>query len=180
MADELRGRRGLLLHTRQFSIDAGPARCTRCPNGHCRACTIRIVKASNPNEYQVWSRLRLAEQGSTAGRAKSPMHPVATVRDAREVSHPPHNLKCRGAKASSNCPTTCPQVLAISAPANARSDRRFLALPTNRAAKAPASQFHCTLPSVKKVVTANRTLRGQLLVGVPPNPSFQTDGELKR
>jgi hypothetical protein len=170
VAGELRGRRGLLIDTRQFSIDAGPARCTRCPNGHCRPRTIRIVKASNPNEYQMWSRLCLAEQRSTAGRAKSPMHAVATVRGAREVSRPPRNLERRAAKASSNRPATCPQVLAIAAPAGARSDRRFLALPTNRPAKAPASQCHCTLPGVKKVVTANRTLRGQLLVGVPPNP----------
>lgn len=150
VAGALRGRRGLLLHTRQFSIDAGPARCTRRPNGHCGACTIRFVKASNPNEDQMWSRLRLAEQGSTARRAKLPMHPVATVRDAREVGRPPHNLECRGAKASSNRPTTCSQVLAISAPASARSDRRLLALPTNRAAKAPASQCHCALPRSRR------------------------------
>ena len=146
MAGELRGRRGLLLHTRQFSIDAGPARCTRRPNGHCRARTIRIVKASNANEYQMWSRLCLAEQGSTTGRAKSPMHPVATVRDAREVRRPPHNLKRGGAKASSNRPTTRPQVLAIAAPAGARSDRRFVALPTNRPAKTAASQCHRNSP----------------------------------
>ena len=172
MAGELRGGRGLLLHTRQFSIDAGPTRCTRRPNGHGRARTIRVVKASNPNEYQMWPRLCLAEQGSAAGRAKSPMHAVATVRDAREISRPPRNLERLGAKASSNGPATGAQVLAIAAPAGARSDRRFLALPTNRPAKAPASQCHCTPPGVKKVATANRTLRGQFLVGVPPNPSF--------
>ena len=173
VAGELCGRRGLLLHTRQFSIDAGPARSTRRPNGHCWACTIRIVEASNPNEDQMWSRLRLAEQGSTAGRAKSPVHPVATVRGAREVSRAPHNLECSGAKASSNRPATCPQVLAVPAPAGARSDRRVLALPTNRAAKAPASQCHCALPRSRRVVTADRTLRGQVPVGVARNPSLE-------
>ena len=145
MAGELRGRWGLLLHTRQSGVDASPARCAGCPNGHRRACKIRIVKASNPNEDQVRSRLRFTEQRSTARRAKSPMHAVATVRDAREVTRLPYNLECRGAKASSNGSTTCPQVLAIAAPANARNDRRFHALPTNRAAKALARHCHCTL-----------------------------------
>jgi len=150
MAGELRGRRRLLLRTRQFSVDASPARCTRRPNGHCGACTIRIVKASNPNEDQMRSRLRLAEQGSTARRAKSPMHPVATVGDAREVSRLPNNLECRRAKACSNRPTTRAQVLAIAAPANGRGDRRFLTLPTNRTAKAPAGQCHGILPRSRR------------------------------
>ena len=163
MAGKLRGRRGLLLDTWQFVVDAGPIRRTRCPDGHHRTCRIRIIKAPDPNEDQVRSRLRLAEQGCTAGRAKAPMHPVAAVRVAREVSRVSDNFEFRRAKAGSNRPTARPQVLASAAPANARSDRRFLALPTNRPAKAPASQCHCTLQSQEGTHRrmANRT-RGLL------------------
>ena len=150
MAGRLRGRWGLLLHTRQFGVDAGPARRTRRPDGHCGTCTIRIIKAPDPNENQVRPRLRLAEQGRTACGAKAPMHLVATVRDAREISRLSRNLECCRPKASSNRSTPGPQVLAIAAPANARSDRRFLALPTNRTAKASASECHRNLPRSRR------------------------------
>jgi hypothetical protein len=145
MAGELSRRWGLLLNTRQPSVDAGPLRRARRPNGHGGGCKIRLVKASNPNEYQVRACLSLAEQRSTARRAKSPMHAVAAVRGAREVAHLPYHLERRRAKASSHRPASCPKVLAVAAPANARSNGRFLTLPTNRTAKASSSHCHSAL-----------------------------------
>ena len=163
---KLCGRRRLLLHTWHFGIDAGPARRTRRPDRHCRACMIRIIEAANPNEDQVRSRLCLAEQRCTARGTKSPMHSVAAVRKAREVSRLSHYLECGRAKASSNRSAARPQILAVAAPANARRDRRLVTLPTNCTAKAPASQRHRNLQGqeVRLRRMANRTLRGQPLV----------------
>jgi hypothetical protein len=182
MANELRGRRGLLLHAWQAGVDTSPARCAGCPNGHCRVCKIRIVKASNSNEDQMRSCLRLAEQRSTASRAKPPMHAVAAVSNAREVTRLPYNLECRRAKASPNRSTTCPQVLTIAAPANARRDRRLHTLPTNRAAKALARHCHCTLQGQERrhCCLVDRKPSGQLPFAQPRNPSLHLTLHLPR
>ena len=178
MANELHSRRGLPLYAWQAGVDASPARCAGCPNGHCGDCKIRIVKASNPNENQMRSCLRLAEQRSTASRAKSPMHAVAAVSNAPEVTHLAYNLECRCAKASPDRSTTCPQVLTIAAPANARRDRRLHTFPTNRAAKALARHCHCTLQGQERrhCYLVDRTPFDQLLFAQPPSPALQTLG----
>jgi hypothetical protein len=157
MAGELRGRWGLLVNTRQPSVDAGPLRRARRPNGHYGPCKIRIVKASNPNEYQVPACLSLAKQRSTARRAKSPMHAVAAVRGAREVTGLPYNLERRCAKASSHRPASRSKVLAVAAPASTRSNRRFLTLPTNRTAKASASHRHSALQGQVQALSLSRS-----------------------
>ena len=138
------GRR-LPFRTRQSCVNAGPTRRTGCPDGHCRFGKIRIVESPCPNEDQVRPSLSLAEERSPAGWAESTVHSIATVRDTREVTRPPYDLEGRGAKASTNRSAACAQVLAIAAPAHPRRDWWLVALPANRAAKAPASHCHCAL-----------------------------------
>jgi hypothetical protein len=135
----------LLFDTRQRSVHASPTRCAGCPNRHRRARKIRIIEGSNPNEDQMRSCLCLAKERRTAVRAKSAVHSVAAVCHAREVACLPYNLECRGAKASTNRSAACAQVLAVSAPAHARDDRRLRALPSNRAAKTSPGHCHRTL-----------------------------------
>ena len=193
MAGELSGRWGLLLNARQRRVDAGPLRRARRPNGHCGLCAIRIVKASNPNEYQMRACLSLAKQRRTARRAESSMHAVAAVCRAREGTRLTCNLERRCAKASPHRSASCPKVLAVAAPANARSNRRLLTLPTNCTAKTSASHRHSALQGQvrRHCRIADRTLGGQLLLAVPPNPSLHPkfnswlrqllpSGELKR
>ena len=92
------------------------------------------------------SRLGLAKERSATDRAKSAMHATATVCHTGEVARLSYDLERRRAKASANRSTACAQVLAITAPANPCGDRRFRALPANRAAKAPARHCHGILP----------------------------------
>jgi hypothetical protein len=176
MVGELRCRRGLLFHAWQCGVNAGPARSTRCPNGHRGACMTRIIKGPNPNKDQMRSRLSLTKEGSTAVRAKPAVHTIAAICNTREVARLSNDFECRGVKASANRSAACAQVLTIPTPAHACDDRRLLAFPANRAAKAPASHCHYTLQG------QGRTNRAFQIVSLrrresalPPNPSFHTD-----
>ena len=68
------GRRGrLLVDLRQPRVDAGPMRCGRCPNRHCRIREIRVIKSSDPHENQMRPHLSFAEERRTARRTESTM-----------------------------------------------------------------------------------------------------------
>lgn len=141
----LRSWRWLLSHAWRDIIDAGPRWRARCPDGHRGLRELRIVERSNPNEDQMRSSLGLAEQWSATARAEAAVHPIAAVRHTRVVARRARDLEGRGAKARAHRSAAGAQVLAVAAPAHARGDRGFIALPTNRTAKATACQCHVAL-----------------------------------
>ncbi len=174
MARRLRCWRWLLFHTRQRTINTRPTWRTGCPDGHCRFGKIRIIESAHPNEDQMRSRLGFAEERCTAVGAESAVHSIATVRHARIVTRPPYNRERRGAKASANRSTARAQILAFAAPANARGNRRFSALPTNCSAKAPACHWHRALHRQRHRSGAPQIVRliARAVPPGPPNPSL--------
>ncbi len=136
------GRR-LLFCTRQTRINTSPTRRTGGPDRHRRVGKIWIVESPSPNEDQMGSCLSLAKERSAAIGAEPTVHSIATVGHTRKVARFSYDLERCGAKASTNRSAACTQVLAIAAPAHARGDWRFRALPANRAAKTPACHCHC-------------------------------------
>jgi hypothetical protein len=138
------GRR-LPFHARRSTIDAGPRRRARRPDGHRRLGQLRIVERADANEDQVRSNLGLAEQWGAAARAEPAVHPVAAVRNTRVVDRRPGDREGRCAKAGADGSAASTQVLAIAAPAHPRRDRRFGALPPNRTAKATPCHGHLAL-----------------------------------
>ena len=143
MARQLFCGRRLLFHTRQSCINTSPTRRTGGPDRHRRVGKIWIVESPSPNEDQMGSCLSLAKERSAAIGTEPTVHSIATVRHTRKVARLPYDLERCGAKASANRSAACAQVLAIAAPAHARGDWRFRALPANRAAKTPACHCHC-------------------------------------
>ena len=154
----------LPLRARASVVDASPRRRARRPDRHRRLRELRIVERSDPSEDQVRSRFGLAEQWSAAARAEPPVHPIAAVRDARVVARRPRHREGRHAKARTHRSAARAQVLAIAAPAHPRGDRRFRALPTNRAAKAAPCHGHVALQASVVVLrkSYSRTAVGRL------------------
>ena len=140
--EQLCCRRWLLFHTRQCRINTSPMRRTGGPDRHCRGGKIWVVECPNPNEDQMRSCLRFAEERSAAVGAESAVHATATVCHTREVARFPYDPECCRAKASADRSAACTQVLAIAAPTHPRGDWRFRALPANCTAKAPACHRH--------------------------------------
>src|SRR6478672_2184207 len=103
----------------------------RRPDRHCRLSEIRVVERANPDEDQMRPRLRLTEKRRPARRTESPVHLVATVRDASVVARRSGHRKSRGAKAGVDRSAAGTDILAISAPAYARDNRRLRAFPAN-------------------------------------------------
>jgi hypothetical protein len=145
VARQLGRRQWLPFHAGQSCINASPTWSAGCPDRHCRAGKIRIIKGPNPNEDQMRACLGLAKERRTATWAESAVHSTTAVGHAKEVTRRPGDLESLRTKASANRSAACAQILAIAAPAHARSNRRFSALPTNRPAKAPACHCHCAL-----------------------------------
>src|SRR5688572_20459360 len=157
-----RGRR-LLFRTRQSWINASPTRCTGGPDRHRRVGEIWIVEGSSANKDQMRPCLGLAEERRAALGAEPAVHSIATVGHTREVARSPDDLERCRAKASANRSAACTPVLAIAAPAHARCDWRFHALPANRTTKTPACHGHRTLLGRTGVyIAADPTLAGSL------------------
>ena len=166
-------RRRLLFGTRQSCIDTGPTRRTGGPDRHRRVGKIRIVEGPSPNEDQMRSCLGFTKERRTAIGAEPAVHSIATVGHTREVARFPCDLERCGAKASTNRSAACTQVLAIAAPAHARGDRRFRALPANRTAKTPAGHRHRALQDQERGLKSPRIVRLSACSNraIPPDPS---------
>lgn len=132
----------LPFQSRQRGVDASPTWRTGRPDRHRRLGEIRIVERSCPHEYQVRSRLGLTEKRSAAFGAKPAVHTSPAIGHAREVARPSDDPERFGAKARANRSASRAEVLAIAAPAHARGDRRFRALPAHRAAQALSRDCH--------------------------------------
>ena len=145
MVRGLRSGRRLFFHARRSIANARPRWRARRPDGHRRLRELWIVERSNPNKNQVWAGLGLAEQRGATARAEAAVHAIAAVRDTRVVARRTRDCEARCAKASAYRSAACAQVLAIAAPAHARGNRRFSALPANRTAKATARHSHAAL-----------------------------------
>ena len=104
------------------------------------------------------SCLSLAGKRSAANRAESAVHSSTTVGHTGVVARFPYDLERGCAKTSADRSTACAQVLAIATPANSRGDRRFCALPANRAAKTPACQCQLTLHGQRGLYRECRSL----------------------
>jgi hypothetical protein len=173
VAQRLCGRRRLAFRMWQCIIDASPAWRAGCPDGHRRPCEIRIVERSDSNENQMWSSLSFAKHRSAAVRAESAAHSVATVRHTRVLTRRTRDLEGRCAKASANRPAACAQVLAIAAPTHSRRNRRFSALPANRAAKASSCYRHLAPQGQTRGSTAAQIVLSAAISTAPPNPSIE-------
>jgi hypothetical protein len=70
--------------------------------------------------------------------------------------------------------------LAIAAPAHARGDWRFRALPANRAAKTPTCHCHCALQGQERGSTSRRIVRLAPSVGISPTQANAVSTASKR
>jgi len=175
MADALRCRRRLHLHSRQLRVNGGPTWRTGCPDGHRGVSKIRIIESSDPNEDQVRPYLSLAKELSAAISAEPTVHSIAAVRDTRKVACLPHNLERRRAEASVHRSAACAQVLAVPTPTHARNDRQLQAFPANRTAEAPASHCHRSLQGQKRRKGSTQQILRfcpSSTLTMPPNPSL--------
>ena len=145
MARQLCCGRRLLFRTRQCCINPSPTGRTGGPDRHLRVGKIWFVESPSPNEDQMRSCLSFAKERSAAIGAEPAVHSIATIGHTREVARFSYDLERCGAKASANRSAACTQVLAIAAPAHARGDWRFRALPAKCAAKTPACHCHSAL-----------------------------------
>ena len=173
-----RGRR-LLFHTRQSRIDASPTRRTGGPDCHRWVGEIWIVEGPSANKDQMRPCLGLAKERCAALWAEPAVHSTATVGHTREFARSPSDLERRCVKAGADGAAACTQVLAIAAPARARRNWRFQALPANRTTKTPACHSHCTLRGRERGFTSPRIVRSPVRSNPATRKPFHRAGVRK-
>ena len=114
----------------------------RRPDCHRRLSEIRIVESADSHEDQMRPRLGLAEERCPARRTESPVHLVATLRDASIVVRLSGHCEAGRAEASVDRSAARTDVLALPAPAHARDNRRLRALPADSPAEASSCDGH--------------------------------------
>ena len=163
VASRRRGR--LSLDPRQTWVNASPVRRARCPDRHRGMREVGIIKSPRAHEDQMWPRLGLAEERCPAGLTEPPVHSGAAVRNAEVIFCPSGDSECRGAEAGIDGSTAGAEILAFSAPAHARDDRRLRTLPADRPAKTSACDRHGQHPSNEATIhvrTDNEQLQSTL------------------
>jgi len=154
--------RRLFFHLRQRCVDLGPVGRGRRPDCHRRLSEIRIVERADSHEDQMRPRLGLAEERCSARRAESPLHLVATVRDASIAVRLSGHREGGSAEASVDRAAARTEILALPAPADACDNWRLRAFPADCPAETSSCDRHNAFQSKEaELLIANPTSASQ-------------------
>src|SRR5215813_10474815 len=130
---------------------------------------IRIIESADTDEDQMRTRLCLAEEWRPARSAESPVHLVATVRNARIVGRLACHRKFGCAETGVDRSAAGAEILAVPAPAHARNNRGCRAFPANCATEASTCYRHSFPRGQDKNLIADATSKstGPAIVKVP-------------
>jgi hypothetical protein len=175
-----RCRRRLSGNLREPRVEAGPGRCTCSPHGQRRPRNAGFIERPNSYEYQMRSRLSLAEEWRTARPAEPPTHAISAIGDTEVVSGLSGRGEGRGTEARVHSPATCAKVLAVATPAHSSYYRQLRTRPVNGTAEASTGYRHRVVhPAKTSRMIAGRSAAGKLRpsgargMGLTPNPSVE-------
>jgi hypothetical protein len=163
-----------------------PVGCGQRPDCHRRLSKVRIVESADAHKNQMRPRLGLAEERRPARRTESPVHLVATVRDASIVVRLSGHCEGGSAEASVDRSAARTDILALPAPAHARDNRRLRAFPADCPAEASSCDRHSVFQAKEAILESyvgghkfgkhvGSTGRPAPMGTATPNPAVNTD-----